>query len=467
MKPIFKKIFILSVLIQAVTAMVLFSQLPAKDQVSDTVKCKADSKQSYALYLPEKYDSKKSWPVIMIFDPSARGKTGVSTFIEAGRKYGFILACSNNSHNGPVADNFIAAAAMFQDLEERLTIDQKRIYTAGFSGGSRFALSLAVKERKIAGVIGCGAGLPNDRNFQPSAVSDFVYYGTSGKRDMNYPEMNDLTVFFNNRTRVTFYLRTFNGGHQWPDTDIATDAVEWLVVQSMNKKVIPADEKFLSYVEKKTETFINSEISGGNATDAARYIRFAARDFPGSAFATSLSQKLSALENSQDYKTAARKWSKTVENERESEEKYLNYIEVIANSVKPPDTAAVWWRMETKALIRLRDKDNLESSQMASRVMNFISILCSEQGTSFYRNKLYGHAALMFEICTSSDSENSNNYYNLSKSLAAAGKSKEALTALSGAISHGFTARKSIESDPVFGNIRNEAKYKEIMNKMK
>jgi hypothetical protein len=73
----------------------------------------------------------------------------------------------------------------------------------------------------------------------------------------------------------------------------------------------------------------------------------------------------------------------------------------------------------------------------------------------------------MFEICTSSDSENPNNYYNLAKSLAAAGKSKETLTALSGAISHGFTSRKAIEADPVFGNMRSEPKYKELMNKMK
>ena len=445
----------------------LFSQLPAGDRISDTIRCRAAAQQSYALYLPPRYDGKKSWPVIFIFDPAARGRTGINIFIDAARKYGFILACSNNSRNGPVSENFIAATAMFADVEERFTIDQKRIYTAGFSGGSRFALSLAVKDRRIAGVIGCGAGLPNDRSFQPSAVSDFAYYGTAGKRDMNYPEMNELAVFFNNRTRVTYYLRTFSGGHQWPEPELATEAVEWLIVQAMNKKTIPADEKFLSSVETKTETFINSEVAAGNATEASRYIRSAVRDFPGTSFASRMSNRLSTLENSQEYKTAARKWNKIVETERGTEEKYLIYLEVIANSAKPPDTASLWWRNETKALIHLHDKGNTENSQMASRVMNFMSIYCSEQGMSFYRNKMYGHAALMFEICTSSDSENPNNYYNLARSLAGAGKTKDALNALSGAVSHGFNSRRTVEADPVFGLMKSEQRYKDLLSKMK
>jgi len=106
---------------------------------------------------------------------------------------------------------------------------------------------------------------------------------------------------------------------------------------------------------------------------------------------------------------------------------------------------------ETRALIRLRDKGSPENSQMASRVLNFISILCSEQGASYYRNRLYAQATFLFEICTLSDSENQNNYYNLARSLAGSGKSKESVDALSAAMNHGFNSRKTVGSDPVSG----------------
>jgi hypothetical protein len=66
-----------------------------------------------------------------------------------------------------------------------------------------------------------------------------------------------------------------------------------------------------------------------------------------------------------------------------------------------------------------------------------------------------------------SDSENQNNYYNLARSLAGSGKSKESVDALSAAMSHGFNSRKTVESDPVFGMIRNDARYKALIFKMK
>jgi len=468
MKTNFKKLFSLFFLLQAFSFQsFLFAQVHPKDQVTDSIKCRDAIGQSYALYRPAKYDNKKSWPVILIFDPSARGKTGVNTFLEAGRKNGFILACSNNSRNGPMGDNFIAAAAMLQDVEERFTIDQKRIYAAGFSGGSRFAMAFAIKEKKISGVIGCGAGLPNDRNYLPSGNSDFLYYGLAGTRDMNYLEMHDLSGFFSNQTRVISYLRTFPGGHQWPGSDLINDAVEWLVLQTMNRKIIPANQTFLSYIENKTQNLINSQLSAGNKADAITYMRFAARDFQGTPFGSRMKQSLTDSEKSAEYQIATRRWDKMAATEQESKEKYLNYLSEIVNSGSLPDSASAGWKNEIRALIRLRAKDSPENSQMASRVLNFISILCSDQGTSFYRNKLYAQAAFLFEICTLSDSENQNNYYNLARSLAGSGKSRESVDALSAAMNHGFNSRKTVESDPVFGMIRNDARYKALMLKLK
>jgi hypothetical protein len=153
--------------------------------------------------------------------------------------------------------------------------------------------------------------------------------------------------------------------------------------------------------------------------------------------------------------------------EQERKEKYLNYLSEIVNSGSFPDSASAWWKSETRALIRLRDKGTPENSQMASRVLNFISILCSEQGTSYYRNKLYAPAAFLFEICTLSDNENMNNYYNLARSLAGSGKSKEAVDALSAAMNHGFNSRKIVGSDPAFEKIRNDTRYKAMILKMK
>jgi hypothetical protein len=279
--------------------------------------------------------------------------------------------------------------------------------------------------------------------------------------------MHDLPGFLSTQTRVISYFRSFSGGHQWPGSDLITEAVEWFVLQTMNRKITPADQTFLSYIENKTQNLINSQLSAGNQADAIMYMRFAARDFQGTPFASRMTQLLTDSEKTAEYHSATRKWNKIAATERERKEKYLNYLNEIVNSGSIPDSASAWWKNETRALKRLRDKDSHENSQMASRVLNFISILCSEQGTSYYRNRLYTQAAFLFEICTLSDSENQNNYYNLARALAGSDKLKESVGALSAAMNHGFNSRKTVESDPAFGKIRDDTRYKALIIKMK
>jgi pimeloyl-ACP methyl ester carboxylesterase len=438
-----------------------------KNQVIDTIRCTEQPKQSYALYLPSQYDPSKQWPVIMIFDPSARGKTAVEIFREAGSRYGYILACSNNSRNGPVSVNLTAAWAVLQDLDKRFKIDQKRIFIAGFSGGSRFAMALAASEKIIAGVIGCGAGLPNDQVMNPGGSSDFLYYGLAGTRDMNYLEMHELITFFQNQTKVISFIRTFEGGHQWPDAALITDAVEWITFQSMKRNLIPADNFLTEDIRSKTKALINSSQNAGDVAGAVQYMRFAARDFEGTPFAAEMSKLLSDSEGSDEYRGAIRDWNRMASNEQGRREKYFNYLSELIYSGAFPDSASAWWNRETSSLVRLREKGNATNSRMASRVLNFVSILCSEQGNSFYRNKAFLQASIMFQVCTISDSDNPMNYYNLAKSYAANGKTKESIDALSLGVTHGFKSVKAVEADPVFEKIIADQRYKALLIKIK
>jgi len=442
-------------------------QVFPRDTITDTVRCQSDAGQSYSLYLPQHYDKSKEWPVILILDPSARGKTGVSVFLEAGKKYGFILAGSNNVRNGPMEESFTAASVLLPDLISRFNIDPKRIYVAGFSGASRFAMALAVKDRRISGVIGCGAGLPGDNYYNPSASSGFLYYGLVGNRDMNYLEMCDLPSLFNNHTGVIYYIRTFSGLHEWPDPELLTDAVEWLILQSMNRKVIPTDQTFISRIEEKTQGLISSTQSGGDIVDATKYMRFAARDFAGTPFGSGMTALVAESEKSSDYQKGTLKRNKIAETEKQRREKYMSHLMSTARSGSMPDSVSAWWRDEIQSLVRMRDKGASEKSQMASRLLNFVSIVSFEQGIIHYRSSFFTQASIFFKICTISDSENPYSYYNLSRSLAKEGKVRESLDALSAAVKHGLNSKKTVISEPAFIILKNEARYKELTDKLK
>ena len=139
----------------------------AAGQLIERVVCKADQSQSYALFLPSNYTPARKWPIIYCFDPGARGSLPVERFKEAAEQYGYIVAGSNNSRNGPGVPIKQIINGLLEDTHERLEIDDSRVYTAGFSGGARLACAVGYMfNGKIAGVIASGGGFP--QNITPS-----------------------------------------------------------------------------------------------------------------------------------------------------------------------------------------------------------------------------------------------------------------------------------------------------------
>lgn len=190
------------------------------------LRCQRDEKQGYALYLPSNYSADKRWPVLMAFDPRARGVTAVERFAEAAENFGWIVAGSNNSRNGSWEQSAAALAAMSQDLFERFTIDEKRIYVAGMSGGARVAFQIALGTGKVAGVIASSAGFPEGKAREKVP---FPVFGTAGREDFNWLEMRELDRMLKTRHRV----RIFEGGHVWLSKELATEAVEWMELEAM------------------------------------------------------------------------------------------------------------------------------------------------------------------------------------------------------------------------------------------
>ena len=76
------------------------AQEPPRGRIVEDMKCAAAPSQGYALYLPSSYSPDRVWPLILAFDPRARGKSPVERFQVAAETYGYIVAGSNNSRNG-------------------------------------------------------------------------------------------------------------------------------------------------------------------------------------------------------------------------------------------------------------------------------------------------------------------------------------------------------------------------------
>jgi pimeloyl-ACP methyl ester carboxylesterase len=172
--------------------------------------------------------SRSSWNLILAFDPRGQGRQGVEHLRAAAEKYGYIVAGSNNARNGPPQVSLTAAQAMWTDVGKRFSINPKRIYSAGLSGGARIAMKVALDSDQIAGVIACSAGFPPGHR---RSELKFIVFGTAGTEDFNYLEMRQLDQELSSSHRVVI----FEGGHTWLPSALAIQAVEWLELQASGR----------------------------------------------------------------------------------------------------------------------------------------------------------------------------------------------------------------------------------------
>jgi len=202
-----------------------------------------NAQQSYALYLPKSYSAQKNWPAFYVFDPLARGELAVRQFEQAAELHGFIVAASNNSRNGPWRPQSEAAQAMVDDTQQRFSIDAKRIYFAGFSGGARVSAQLALLCKCAAGVLLSGAGFP--QNSSPSAEANFAVFSAVGNADFNYREVIPLQEQLE-KAGLPHWLRVFDGSHEWATPTVIDEALAWFRVQAMKSNLESRDDRFIA-----------------------------------------------------------------------------------------------------------------------------------------------------------------------------------------------------------------------------
>lgn len=239
--------------------------------IIDTVVCRADASQSYALYVPDAC-GKKGCPVVCCFDPHGDGGHPLRLYKALADRYGFILAGSNNSKNGNdwgTTDRIWKA--MSEDIRGRVNGDARRQYVCGFSGGAKVAGYIAIQYPGIRGVIAGGAGLP-----EGVSPGDFAFSLTmlTGEGDMN---MTDLVALHTalDRTHTRQRLLLFDGIHEWAPPAVMDLAFAGLVLDEMRAGLVRSDAAFVAAVGAKSRQRAEALDAAGNVVRAEQECVFA------------------------------------------------------------------------------------------------------------------------------------------------------------------------------------------------
>jgi dienelactone hydrolase len=363
--------------------------------VTAAVTAVQNPQQTYALYLPKHYSPLSRWPVVYVFDPLARGELALKQFEHAAELHGFIIAASNHSRNGPWAPQFEAAQAMVNDTQKRFSVDTRRIYFAGFSGGARVSSQLALLCQCAAGVLLDGAGFATGA--APSANGNFAVFAAVGNADFNYGEIIRLEEQLE-KVALPHWLRVFEGPHEWAPASAMDEALMWFRLQAMKSRLAPRDDELIAAQLEAASLRAESLERSGDLLSAWREYRQIAETFDSLADGKAAREKAETLEKEKAFRNARKQ-----EQDSFTEQERLTLEVLSAVSATPSNPADAGSRPAHSAQQLAGDLRQRSVSEkrpgralMLKRALGGVFIGSIESGNAALEKKDYPLAAQYF-----------------------------------------------------------------------
>jgi len=438
------------------------AQTPTPGMVHPSVTAVADPSSSYALYLPSAYSPVKRWPLLLVFDPFARGEVSVKLFHDAAERYGYIVVGSNNSRN--FEDPSAAIRTLWADVKERYAIDPQRIYTAGLSGGARVASSVALAcNHCIAGVIACGAGLPQSAAIPGPEVAD--WFLVAGTTDFNYPEQLHLKDALDARKAASRFV-IYEGSHGWMPKEFAERALAWLQLRAMVKGISPLDKEFIAQQFESRMVEAQSAQKSGDILAATRAYREIAQDFRAFREVKQQETMAKSLAESDEFRKAKKNEKAALDLQDEVAKKIGNLVAGINQS--SDERTAFVALLQSAVNDAYRDKKASPSparQQAIERGLASAFAYAAESGQQAMLKKDYLSAKSMFQAGEIILPESAWASYLLATASAQMGEKKQAIQELKKALEKGMTNAKALD-DAAFDRIREDEGFKELSAKL-
>jgi hypothetical protein len=410
------------------------------------VACSADSKQSYALYLPSSFSSARKWPVIYVFDPAARGKVAVEAIKPAAEKFGYIVAASNNSRNGPMGDSAQAANAMWQDTQQRFPVAEQRRYVAGMSGGARLATSIALScQGCVAGVIANAAGFPFGA--EPTRTMKFAYYAAVGNADFNYGEFVDLRRKLDT-VGARYRIRIFDGQHGWAPPEVWIDALNWMDMQAMSAGTMPRDPSRIQQTVASALANARKFQSQNNLLAALREYQSLVRDFRGLAEVSSAEASLAEPAKNKAVKTAEKEEASALDQQAQMTASLSAQMQAIATSNRyQVDVADL---KNSIADLKKRAADSRNSNELKAlvvrRALGQLVVEAYESGQRTLDEKNYRVALVYFDLAAAGSANPAWAHYQRARAYAMLADRKNLLVELKLSLAGGFHETSALEA---------------------
>lgn len=356
--------------------------------VKDSVVVASDTGEAYALFLPPGYSRDRKWPVLFVLDPRGRAVLGLGLFRRAAAELGYVVISSYNTlSDGPPEPNIRAMNAMLADAQATLSIDENRLYLAGFSGTSRAALGFAILLKdNVRGVLADGAAVgfaQGGPELTFSGDSTFAIFASAGRGDFNFEEVRAFSERLRS-TRVPYRFASFDGPHSWPPEATCRDALVWFETRAMLSGLRPLDSAFVRARIVEDRARAEAAESHGQLDEAAELYRAVERDFSRWSEAANAGEHAAALEKSAAVVAQRREMSRLADEDAVQATRLQIALKWVRDQRTSPSAKAILDRVDVPNLVQRAARGDSLESQSAKRLLSRVDVFLS-----FYEPRTY------------------------------------------------------------------------------
>ncbi len=440
-------------------------ETPKPGTSSNRVVCARKPEQTYALYVPSRYDANKRWPIIYIFDPAARGNIPLELMKDAAERHGFLVAASNNSRNGSWSVEIEAAQAMADDTHARFSIDEQRVYFGGFSGGARVASLIAQSCKCAAGVFLSGAGF--SANAAPSRDVRFAVFAAVGMFDFNYPEVTQLDEKLD-ASGYQHALRYFDGTHQWAPAPVMEEALAWFRLVARKQTREPRDDSLVDVQRAAALARADQFEKSGDVYAAWHEYRQAAATFNGLADIAAFEQKERLLADQKAVKEGAKREKHDFDEQTALTADISAGLDSIRDaSTSRSDVVSQTAQKIDELRMRATHEKHPDKERVLRRALGGVLVSSVEMGQERLAAKDVATAEAYFDLGTVADPDSVWAFSSLATARALEGNRKATLEALRHARekSKDLTAFAAwLADEPAFAKFQDDPQFRKLLS---
>ena len=453
------------------SSLFIYSVAPAQTEivpgkVIDGVAVSGAKDQSFSVYLPSNYDSKKKFPILYAFDPGGRGKVAVNAFAEAAEKYGYIVVGSNDSRNGldgsrltPILRN------LWEDTHTRFPIGEGRVIMAGFSGGARVASSMAYSCGCAFGVIGSGAAF--SQTVKVDEKLPFVFFGTAGYDDFNFQELRELDGRLS-AAKVPFHINYFDGSHQWLTKPLADQALAWMELRAMKAGRRPKDDAFIEGMFAERLRNAEAQLAGRNFIEAASAFRGLVDDQTGLRDTSAAAAKLAALLRSDDLKKALRSEAEQFDEQQKKSAQLFGLAQMLERQESRADILNQLSTVVDGLRSRSEGANDSPSRRVTRRILGGAYVGAIEGVSAILESgPKYENALYLLSLADLMRPQDIQVSYLRAVAYAVLNDRKKAIESLDKAVKQGFKDADRVARDKRFDKLRGDEQFNKILASMK